>query len=99
MRRPWRSSMAAKPRFRFRLFPALARGTRPAAIIAIATAIGFFTLASPSLAATGSVYVDGNSNVGAGPDFFGGATPVGGGHVRPGSPPMPARPPGGPHVP
>src|SRR4051794_11551389 len=45
--------------------------------IAIATAIGFLAFASPSLADTGSVYVDGNSNVGAGHDFFGGTTPIG----------------------
>ena len=34
--------------------------------IAIATAIGFLAFASPSLAATGSVYVDSNFNAAAG---------------------------------
>src|SRR5204862_3090196 len=93
-------TMAAKPRFRFPLFPVLARprGTRPAAIIAIATAIGFLTLASPSLAATGSVYVDANSNVGAGHDFFSGTTPVGEGNVGLGYHVMPALTSGGLNV-
>jgi hypothetical protein len=48
-------------------------------IVAIATAIGFLTFAGASLAATGSVYVDGNFDVAAGHDFFGGATPANGG--------------------
>src|SRR5256885_15654176 len=43
--------------------------------IAIATAISFLAFASPSLADTGSVFVDLSNNVGAGHDFFGGTSP------------------------
>ena len=58
--------MAAKPSFRRSLFAALAALT-------VVLAFG----ASSALAATGSVYFDGNANGGAGHDFFGGTTPTG----------------------
>jgi hypothetical protein len=50
-------------------------------IVAIAVATCFLTFAAASLAATGSVYVDGQFNVGAGHDFFGGTTPTNGSNV------------------
>ncbi len=58
--------MAAKPSFRRPFFAALA------------ASIGVLALgASSALADPGSVYVDNNSNVGAGHDFWGGNTPSG----------------------
>jgi hypothetical protein len=59
--------------------PALRRGR--ATIVAIATATCFLTFAAASLAATGSVYVDGKFNIGAGHDFFGGTAPENGDNV------------------
>jgi hypothetical protein len=67
--------MPAKRRFRF-LSSQLHAGHR-AALLGVATVIALAVGASAALADAGSVYVDGNGNVGAGHDFFGGTTPAG----------------------
>jgi len=80
--------MLAKRRFR-PLSPRLHAGHR-ATLLGVATVIALAVGASAALADTGSVYVDGNSNVAAGHDFFGGTTPTNGGNVGIGYSVMPA---------
>src|SRR6266566_3471938 len=70
--------MVAKPSFRAGLSTRDARSPRRlvrrgrAAIVLIATAMGFLTFAGTSLASTTPVFFDANGNVGAGPSPFNG---------------------------
>jgi hypothetical protein len=86
--------MAAKPSFcrpfsaPRRPSPRFTRGRFGIAALAASTAVLAFG-ASAALADPGSVYVDHNSNVGAGHDFFGGNTPSGGFNVGLGDSVMP----------
>lgn len=57
--------------------------------VALIVPIAVLVAAPASFANTGSVYYDGNFNVGAGHDFFGGTTPSGSSNVGLGYPVMP----------
>jgi hypothetical protein len=61
-----------------------------AATVALALVTAVAVMATPALAATGSVYFDANNNVGAGHDFFSGTTPTGNLNVGLGYSVMPA---------